>query len=147
MDKQEYQKKVSAVMPPSPKLKNTINAFLYGGLVCSIGQAFNLLYQRLGADKEKASTYVAITLITIAAILTAIGVFDKIARHAGAGTIVPITGFSNSVVSPAMEFKSEGNILGTAAKLFTISGPVIVYGSAAAGIYGLIYYIVQNFGA
>ncbi len=147
LDKQEYQKKVSAVMPPSPKLKNTVKAFLFGGLICSIGQAFNLLYRSLGAEKDKASTLVAITLITVSAVLTAIGVFDKIARHAGAGTIVPITGFANSVVSPAMEFKSEGSILGTAAKLFTISGPVIVYGSAAASVYGLIYYVVQKFGA
>ncbi len=141
MDKKEYQKKVSSVMPPSPKLKNTAKAYLFGGGICTVGQCLNLLYSQLGADKDKASTLVAITLITVAAVLTAIGVFDKIARHAGAGTIVPITGFSNSVVSPAMEFKSEGSILGTAAKMFTIAGPVIVYGITAATVYGVIYWL------
>ncbi len=141
MDKKEYQKKVSAVMPPSPKIKNTIKAYLFGGGICTIGQALNLLYTYLGASKDDASVYVAITLVALSAVLTGFGVFDKIARHAGAGTIVPITGFANSVVSPAMEFSPQGRILGTAANMFTISGPVIVYGIAAAAIYGVIYYL------
>lgn len=145
MDKKEYQKKVSAVMPPSPKIKNTVKAYLFGGSICVIGQCLNMLYTYLGASKDNASVFVAITLVAISAILTGFGVFDKIARHAGAGTIVPITGFANSVVSPAMEFSPQGRILGTAANMFTISGPVIVYGTAAAAVYGLIYWIVQRF--
>lgn len=138
---EEYKKMTGKAIPPSPKVKNLIKAFVIGGIICTIGQCFNALYRYLGADKEKAGTLVAVTLVVITAILTGLGVFDKIARHAGAGTIVPITGFANSVVSPAMEFQSEGRILGTAAKMFSIAGPVIVYGSAAAAIYGLIYYL------
>ncbi len=145
MDKNEYQQKVSAVMPPSPKIKNTLLAFLFGGGICAIGQGLNSLYSYLGADEETASALVAVSLIAVAAVLTAVGVFDKIARYAGAGTIVPITGFANSVVSPAMEFKSEGSILGTAAKMFTIAGPVIVYGTVAAVIYGVIFWIADKF--
>lgn len=145
MDKKVYGEKVSAVMPPSPKIKNAVKAYLSGGGICTLGQALNMLYTNLGASKENAGIYVSITLVALSAVLTGIGVFDKIARHAGAGTIVPITGFANSVVSPAMEFKSEGSILGTAAKMFTIAGPVIVYGTAAAGVYGLLYYIFSRF--
>ena len=143
MDKKEYQKKVSAVMPPSPKIKNTIKAYLFGGGICVIGQALNLLYTSLGASKDDASVYVAITLVALSAILTGFGVFDKIARHAGAGTIVPITGFANSVVSPAMEFSTQGRILGTAANMFSVSGPVIVYGTAAAAVYGIVYWALN----
>ncbi|MBR3802088.1 MAG: stage V sporulation protein AC [Clostridia bacterium] len=145
MDKKSYKKMVHNTVPPSPKIKNTLFAFLFGGGICTIGQAFRMLYIYLGADKDTASTLVAITLIVIAAILTGAGVFDKIARYAGAGTIVPITGFANSVVSPAMEFKTEGNILGTAANMFKIAGPVIVYGTAAAFVYGVIYWITTLF--
>lgn len=145
MDKKVYSEKVSAVMPPSPKVKNAIKAYIFGGGICTLGQAFNLLYTKLGASKDDASIFVAITLIAISATLTGLGVFDKIARHAGAGTIVPITGFANSVVSPAIEFKSEGSILGTAAKMFTIAGPVIVYGTAAATVYGVIYWLTTLF--
>ncbi len=143
MDKKTYKNMVHRTVPPSPKIKNTFFAFLFGGGICTIGQAFRTLYIYLGADKEKASTLVAVTLVVIAAILTGAGVFDKIARYAGAGTIVPITGFANSVVSPAMEFKTEGNILGTAANMFKIAGPVIVYGTAAAFVYGVIYWITM----
>lgn len=143
MDKNTYKNMVHNTVPPSPKLKNSFFAFLFGGGICTIGQAFRTLYIYLGADKDKASTLVAITLVAIAAILTALGVFDKIARYAGAGTIVPITGFANSVVSPAMEFKTEGNILGTAANMFKIAGPVIVYGTAAAFVYGVIYWVIK----
>lgn len=132
---------VHNAVPPSPKLKNAVFAFLFGGGICTLGQAFRMLYIYLGADKDTASTLVAVTLIVLSAILTALGVFDKIARYAGAGTIVPITGFANSVVSPAMEFKTEGNILGTAANMFKIAGPVIVYGTVASVVYGFIYWL------
>ena len=143
MDKNTYKNMVHKAVPPSPKIKNTLFAFLFGGGICTIGQAFRTLYIYLGSDKDTASTLVAVTLVAIAAILTAAGVFDKIARYAGAGTIVPITGFANSVVSPAMEFKTEGNILGTAANMFKIAGPVIVYGTAAAFVYGVIYWVIK----
>ena len=141
MDKKVYKKLVHDTVPRSPKLKNMLFAFLFGGGICSIGQGLRKLYMYLGADKDTASTLVAVSLVVAAAILTALGVFDKIAFYAGAGTIVPITGFANSVVSPAMEFKTEGNILGTAANMFKIAGPVIVYGTAASVVYGIIYWI------
>ncbi len=144
MDKKTYKQMVHDVVPPSPKLKNMLFAFLFGGGICTIGQAFRNLYESLGASRDDASLLASVTLVVIAAVLTAVGVFDKIARYAGAGTIVPITGFANSVVSPAMEFKSEGNILGTAANMFKIAGPVIVYGTAAASIYGVIYWVTKQ---
>ena len=143
MDKKSYKKMVHNTVPPSPKIKNMFFAFLFGGGICTIGQAFRKLYIYFGASEENAPTLVAITLVAIAAILTGAGVFDKNARYAGAGTIVPITGFANSVVSPAMEFKTEGNILGTAANMFKIAGPVIVYGTTAAFVYGVIYWVIK----
>lgn len=139
--KQEYTKMAENASPPSPKLKDCVKAFLFGGAICTLGQGLFTLYTYYGASEDGAKTAVSITLIVLTAILTGIGVFDKIAKHAGAGTIVPITGFANSVVSPAMEFRAEGHILGTGAKLFTIAGPVIVYGCAAASVYGLILYL------
>jgi len=140
-DKQEYTKMTEKASPPSPKLKDCIKAFLFGGAICTLGQGLLTLYTHYGASEEGAKTAVSVTLIVLTAVLTGIGIFDKIAKHAGAGTIVPITGFANSVVSPAMEFRAEGHILGTGAKLFTIAGPVIVYGCAAASVYGLIVYL------
>lgn len=145
MNKKEYEKKVSAAIPPSPKFKNAVKAYLSGGLICTLGQGFHTLYTRLGASKDNATLFVAVTLIIISATLTAFGVFDKIARHAGAGTIVPITGFANSVVSPAMEFKTEGRILGTGANMFKIAGPVIAYSTVAGMVYGLIYWAYTHF--
>lgn len=141
--KKQYEKMTKEASPPSPKLKNMFNAFWVGGLICCIGQALLNLYDYWGLNKEESKVLVSVTLIVITAILTSIGVFDKIAKVAGAGTIVPITGFANSVVSPAMEFNSEGNILGTAANIFKIAGPVILYGSTAAFIYGLIVYFFK----
>ena len=129
--------------PASPKIKNMIKAFLVGGLICCIGQAFLNLYEYAGLDEDDAKICVSVTLIVLTAILTGIGVFDKIAKHAGAGTIVPITGFANAVVSPAMEFNAEGNILGTAANIFKIAGPVILYGCTAAFIYGIIVFVFK----
>ena len=120
---------------------NLLKAFLIGGLICAIGEGFSMLYESLGADEKTVSSLVPCTLVVIAAVLTALGVFDKIARHAGAGTLVPITGFANSVVAPALEFKTEGFIAGTAAKMFIIAGPVIVYGTVASVLYGVILVI------
>lgn len=137
----EYDEMTKRASPPSPKVMDIVKAFLIGGLICLIGQALNALYTMAGLSEKEVKAAVPITLIVLTAILTGIGVFDKIAKHAGAGTVVPITGFANSIVSPAMEFQSEGRILGTGAKLFTIAGPVIAYGCSAAVIYGLIIYI------
>ncbi|NLB36920.1 MAG: stage V sporulation protein AC [Clostridiales bacterium] len=140
----QYNEMVKKASPPSPKIKNFIKAFLVGGLICAFGEGLAQIFKALDISKIKVDALVPIILIVITAILTAIGVFDKIARHAGAGTIVPITGFANSIVSPAMEFQSEGRILGTGANMFKIAGPVIVYGSATAIIYGIIYYIASR---
>ena len=143
ISKDEYSKMADKASPNSPVLLNCIKAFLFGGLICTFGQLLNTLFENagLGVDEVKIATPRIIIIIT--AILTGIGVFDKIARHAGAGTIVPITGFANSVVSPALEFKHEGAILGTAAQMFSIAGPVIVYGVGASVLYGLIIYIFK----
>lgn len=137
----EYDEMTKKASPPSPKVMDIVKAFLIGGLICLIGQALNALYTMAGLSEKEVKAAVPVTLIVLTAILTGIGVFDKIAKHAGAGTVVPITGFANSIVSPAMEFQSEGHILGTGAKLFTIAGPVIAYGCSAAVVYGLIIYI------
>ena len=125
--------------PPSPSWKNIPLAFLIGGAICVGGQLLLTLYKSLGLDKDQASLGVSVSLIACSALLTGLGLFDKIAKYAGAGTLVPITGFANSVVSPALEFKSEGMILGLGAKLFVISGPVILYGVTASWLYGIIY--------
>lgn len=139
----EYDEMAKKASPPSPKAMDLLNAFWIGGLICVIGQLFNSLYEMLGLSSEEVKAATPTTLIVITAILTGIGVFDKIAKHAGAGTIVPITGFANSIVSPAMEFQAEGRILGTGAKLFSLAGPVIAYGSSAAFVYGIVCYIFK----
>ncbi|MCM1115557.1 MAG: stage V sporulation protein AC [Clostridium sp.] len=143
ISKDEYSKMVDKASPNSPKILNCVKAFLFGGLICTIGQLIITLLQNAGLSEKEANTGTSCILIIITAILTGIGVFDKIARHAGAGTIVPITGFANSVVSPALEFQHEGYILGTAAQMFTISGPVILYGIASSFLYGLIIFIFK----
>lgn len=143
-NKKQYDKMAKKASPPSPLLKNCLNAFWIGGAVCTIGEGFKMLYQSFKFNEDETKAAVTVTLIVITAILTGIGVFDKIAKVAGAGTIVPITGFANSVVSPAMEFKTEGSILGTAANIFKLAGPVILYSTAATFVYGVIYYIVQK---
>ncbi|MBR3933470.1 MAG: stage V sporulation protein AC [Clostridia bacterium] len=142
-DKQ-YGELVKKASPSSPLFKNCIMAFLVGGGICCLGQVLFMAFERAGMDNQETRTMVSVTLIVIAAILTGIGVFDKIAKHAGAGTVVPITGFSNSVVSPALEYKSEGFVMGTGANIFKISGPVIAYGTLSATLFGLVYYIVQK---
>ena len=143
--KQEYQKLVSQKAPKSPILKDCLWAFFVGGFICALGQFLLEGYQMSELDLESAKTLVSVTLIFISAALTAMGVFDKIAKHAGAGTLVPITGFANAVVSPAIEYRAEGYVLGVGAKMFTIAGPVIVYGVTASVVYGLIYWITTLF--
>ena len=143
--KQEYQKLVSQKAPKSPILKDCLWAFFVGGFICALGQFLLEGYKMSELDLESAKTLVSVTLIFLSALLTAIGVFDKIAKRAGAGTLVPITGFANAVVSPAIEYRAEGFILGVGAKMFTIAGPVIVYGVTASVVYGLIYWITTLF--
>ena len=138
MTNQDYGKLVNEKSKPSPMGKNIVWAFLVGGAICTIGQGLMNLYQKYGLDKEQAGTAVSVTLIFAAALLTGLGLFDKLAKHAGAGTLVPITGFANAVVSPAIDFKSEGFITGMAAKMFTVAGPVIVFGTVASVLYGVI---------
>lgn len=143
MTNQDYGKLVNDRSRPSPMGKNLAWAFLVGGAICTIGQGLMGLYKSYGLDQEKAGTAVSVTLIFAAALLTGLGVFDKLAKRAGAGTLVPITGFANAMVSPALEFKSEGLITGTAAKLFTVAGPVLVFGISASVIYGLILCLLK----
>ena len=143
VNKEKYGKYVEKSVEKSPLVKDCVKAFVFGGLICCIGQGFHDIYKILGASETNAKTLVSVTLIFITALLTGFGVFDKIAKHAGAGTLVPITGFANSVVSPALDNKSEGWILGLGAKIFIIAGPVILYGTLASAIYGVIYYILK----
>ncbi len=140
MDKEDYKSYVEKRATKSNSPKNCLFAFLIGGTICIIGQALRDLYAYLGAWEEDASTLASISLIAIAAILTGFGIFDNIAKIAGAGTLVPITGFANAVVSPAIDTKSEGYIFGVGAKIFTIAGPVILYGIFSGVIYGIFYY-------
>jgi len=143
MTNQDYDKLVKEREQPSPMGKNVLWAFLVGGAICAAGQGLTTLYQGWGLDKEQAGAATSITLILAAALLTGFGVFDKLAKFAGAGTLVPITGFANAMVSPALEFKSEGFVTGTAVKLFTVAGPVLVFGISASVIYGLILCVFQ----
>ena len=131
--------------PKSPIVKDCVMAFVVGGLICTLGQALINLYTFLGLDKGAAGTACSMTLVALSALLTGLSLYDNIAKHAGAGTLVPITGFANSVAAPAVEFKTEGFILGVGAKMFTIAGPVIVYGVSASVVYGLIYWLCITF--
>lgn len=144
-DNKEYAKMVKKLSPPSPKIKDFIWAFCVGGFICVIGQLFTELYTYLKFEDKVVKMLVPVTLIFIAALLTGLRLFDKIAKRAGAGTLVPITGFANAVVSPAIEFKSEGFVLGTGANMFKIAGPVIVYGTVASVVYGVVYWITTLF--
>ncbi len=137
----EYDELNKKISPPSHMLRNMCFAFLIGGLICTIGQLLYRLYVYLGLGVSDARSVVSVTLIFIAGLLTGIGVFDKIAKYAGAGTIVPITGFANAIVSPAIEFKCEGWVMGVGAKLFALAGPVIVYGISSSIIYGVILWL------
>ncbi len=137
----EYENMAKKLSPRTPNVKNCIWAYCVGGLICVFGQILMEFYEYMDLTQKQIKMAVPITLIFIAALLTGLKLFDKIAKHAGAGTLVPITGFANAVVSPAIEFKSEGWVLGLGAKMFTIAGPVIVYGVLASAIYGVIYWI------
>ena len=145
MTEKEYSRLVQKMSPKSPIVKDCINAFWIGGLICTIGQVLVNVYQWMGLEKTDASTAASMTLVLLSAVLTGLSLYDDIAKRAGAGTLVPITGFANSIVAPAVEFKTEGFILGVGAKMFTIAGPVIVYGVSASVVYGIIYWITTLF--
>lgn len=139
--KQEYSKYVDKKSPNSPILKNCFNAFWVGGLICSIGQIILFYCKYKGLDETTSATIVSIILIGLSALLTSLNIFNRIGKFAGAGSLIPITGFANSIVAPAMEYKSEGYIMGVGAKMFTVAGPVLVYGISTAIVVGLIYLI------
>ena len=145
MTEKRYGRLVSEMAPKSPILKDSFNAFWIGGLICALGQLILNGYTALGLEKEDAGTAMSMTLVALSALLTGLSLYDNIAKYAGAGTLVPITGFANAVAAPAVEFKTEGFILGVGAKMFTIAGPVIVYGVSASVVYGLIYWITTLF--
>ena len=139
----EYGKLAKRRSPGTKMYRTVPMAFIAGGAICCAGQALLNLYRAVGMTEETAGTLTSVSLVFLSAVLTGFGLYDKIAKHAGAGTLVPITGFANAVVSPAMEFKTEGYVLGVGAKIFIIAGPVIVYGLAASALYGIILFAVQ----
>lgn len=141
MTEREYGKLVNEMSPRSPCGKDCLNAFWIGGLICTLGQLFMNWYTSLGLDKEMAGTAASMSLVVLSALLTGLSLYDNIAKHAGAGTLVPITGFANSIAAPAVEFKTEMMPGGAANKMFIIAGPVIVYGVAASVVYGFIYWL------
>lgn len=143
---EEYSKMVDEVSKPSKVYKTFPLAFLVGGIICTIGEILRLTFIHFNLDKISANNWVSVTLIFLTALLTGLGLFEKIAKFGGAGCFVPITGFANSVVSPALEFKTEGFVLGLAAKMFVIAGPVIVYGTLASVVYGIIYFVLKLMG-
>ena len=145
MTEREYGRLVRKMSPNSPMGKDCVNAFWIGGLICTLGQVFVNWYGSLGLSKNDAGTAASMTLVALSAMLTGLSLYDNIAKHAGAGTLVPITGFANAIAAPAVEFKTEGFVLGVGAKMFTIAGPVIVYGVSASVVYGLIYWISTLF--
>ena len=145
MDKQSYGAFVQAHAPKSPLLRDCASAFFVGGMICIVAQGLNLLYVHLGLSQEDSATLTSVTLVAVAALLTGLGWFAKIAKFAGAGTLVPITGFANAVVSPAIDCKAEGWVLGVGAKIFTVAGPVLLYGTLAGTVWGIIYWIVGLF--
>ena len=143
LNRKEYSELVERKSPSSKLFKNCVNAFLVGGAICTVGQMFFNIYTGMGLGVEAAGSLVSVTLVLISAILTGFGVYDSIAKYAGAGTVVPITGFANSVVSPAIEAKTEGYVLGVGAKIFTIAGPVLVYGTASSFVAGIVYWVMS----
>lgn len=140
MSQKQYGELVKKASPNSKSAVDIFKAFMIGGLICAIGQGFIELYAYYGYDERTSAAWCTITLVFLSALLTGLGIYEKIAKHGGAGTLVPVTGFANAVSSPAVEFKSEGYVLGLGAKIFIIAGPVILYGTAASVLYGLIYY-------
>ena len=143
MTEKQYGRLVKEMSPKSPMGRDCFNAFWIGGLICVLGQLLMNGFGALGMEKEQAGTAASMTLVALSALLTGLSVYDDIAKHAGAGTLVPITGFANSIAAPAVEFKPEGFVLGVGAKMFTIAGPVIVYGLAASVLYGFLYWLCQ----
>ena len=141
MTEKQYAQLVKELAPKSPIKKDCLNAFWIGGLICTLGQVFINFYTYLGLEKDMAGTAASMSLVVLSALLTGLSLYDDIAKHAGAGTLVPITGFANAIAAPAVEFQTEGFILGVGAKMFTIAGPVIVYGVSASVVYGLIYWL------
>lgn len=140
-----YQSLADRLAPRSPIIKDCFNAFWIGGLICTVGQLLTNGYLALGMEKPDAQTLTSVTLVFLSAMLTGLALYDNIAKHAGAGTLVPITGFANSIAAPAIEFKTEGFVTGLAVKMFSIAGPVLVYGLAAGFVYGVIYWITTLF--
>lgn len=138
MSPQEYQQYVKQKSPKSPIFKDTALAFLVGGAICALGQLIQNGYVSLGLERVDAGTATSVTLVFLSALFTGLNLYNSLARYAGAGTLVPITGFANSVVSPAIDFKSEGFVTGMAAKMFTVAGPVIVFGTLASAVYGVV---------
>ncbi len=145
MTPQEYQAYVKKVEPKSPLLKDLLLAFVIGGAICTVGQLIQNGWSAAGLSQEDAGTATSCSMVLLSAVLTGLGLYCRLARFGGAGTLVPITGFANSVVAPAVDFKSEGLITGMAVKMFTIAGPVIVYGTLASVIYGIVLMILQRF--
>ena len=143
MTEREYEKLVKSLSPKSPIVKDCVFAFLIGGLICALGQVILNGYTALELDETAAGTATSMTLVALSALFTGLSLYDNLAKYGGAGTLVPITGFANAVAAPAVEFKTEGFILGVGAKMFTIAGPVIVYGVSASVVYGFIYWICQ----
>lgn len=143
MTSEEYGKLVGEFSPKSPTGKNTVLAFLIGGAICTLGQGIMNGWMAAGFEKQDAGTFTSVTLIFLAQLLTALNLYNKLARFAGAGTLVPITGFANAVASPAIDFKSEGFVTGMAAKMFTVAGPVIVFGTLASAVYGVVLMLMQ----
>lgn len=143
-DNEAYRKYAESRAKKSPIFKDCLLAFAFGGAICTVGQALRQLYLSLSMSQDNAGMLTSVTLIFIAVLLTGLGVFDKIAKHAGAGTLVPITGFANAVSACAVDAKSEGYVLGVGAKIFTIAGPVILYGTVAGVVYGLMYFLLQS---
>lgn len=145
MDNQQYTEYIKTKTPDSPLWKDCLKAFLIGGLICCIGQAFQSLYLWLGISQDHTAILTSVTLVFLSALLTGLNIYPKIAKHGGAGTLVPITGFSNAVTAPAIEARTEGYVLGVGAKIFTIAGPVILYGTLASIIAGIVYWIMGMF--
>ena len=144
MTPKEYQALVRQLSPPSPIVRDTALAFLVGGAICCLGQALSDWYRFLGLKLEDAATATSVSLVFLSALFTGLGLYHKLARWAGAGTLVPITGFANAVVSPAVDYQAEGLITGAAVKMFTVAGPVIVFGTAASVLYGLVLWLIQR---
>lgn len=141
MTQKQYAALVKEISPKSPMGKDCLYAFVIGGLICTLGQGLSALYRSFGLSPQDGATAASMTLVALSALLTGLSLYDDLAKAAGAGTLVPITGFANAIAAPAVEFKTEGLVLGVGAKLFTIAGPVIVYGLTASVVYGFVYYL------